>query len=103
MEKRKTEVYDDGYSGSDIVKRLTAAASALLLCGSLSACHRDKPDKGIMGDMVYYPPVSDSDVSPSDVSSDDELSLMGEEQYYPVEDDVSGDSYQGNMTVSDGE
>ena len=100
MEKRKTEVYDDGYSGSDIVKRLTAAASALLLCGSLSACHRDKPDKGIMGDMVYEPPVSDSDIS-----SDEGLTLDGEEQYFPVEGDIASRDYDGFMTVepSDGD
>ena len=92
MEKRKVEAYDDGYSSSDVVKRMTAVASALLLCGSLTACHhnRPEPDQNIMGNMVYEPPVSDSDISSSDISSDDGLSIMGEEQYFPVEDESSG-------------
>ena len=100
MEKRKVEAYDDGYSSSDVVKRMTAAASALLLCGSLTACHRNRPepDQKIMGNMVYEPPVSDSDVSPSDISSDDGLSIMGEEQYFPVVDESSGNDYDGFMT-----
>ena len=97
MEKRKIEAYDDGYSRSDVVKRLTAAASALLLCGSLTACHRvrPEPDDSVMGDMLYIP-----DVSESDISSEDELSVMGEEQYFPVEDDISSESYMGDMTVA---
>ena len=105
MEKRKVEAYDDGYSSSDVVKRMTAAASALLLCGSLTACHRNRPepDQKIMGNMVYEPPVSDSDVSPSDISSDDGLSIMGEEQYFPVEEESSGSDYDGNMTVAPSE
>ena len=105
MEKRKVEAYDDGYSSSDVVKRMTAAASALLLCGSLTACHRNRPepDQKIMGNMVYEPPVSDSDVSPSDTSSDDGLSIMGEEQYFPVEDESSGNDYDGFMTVEPSE
>lgn len=105
MEKRKIEMYDDGYSHSDMMKRLTAAASALLFCGSLTACRHNSPspDEKIMGNMVYEPPVSDSDVSPSDISSDDALSIMGEEQYFPVEDESSGNDYDGNMTVAPSE
>lgn len=97
MEKKKMEVYEDGYSGSDVVKRLTAAASALLLCGSLSACRREKPepDDTIMGEEQYFPAVSESDISHDDV-----LSLMGEEQYFPVEGNSSGKDYLGNMTVA---
>ena len=94
MEKRKIESYDDGYSHSDIVKRVTAAASALLLCGSLTACHRNSPDEKIMGNMVYQPSVSESDIS-----SDDDFSLDGVERYYPVEDDSSSESYMGDLTI----
>lgn len=107
MDKKKIETYDDGYSRSDTVKRLTAATSALLLCGSLTACRHNvtPPPDSVMGDMVYYPPVSDSDVSQSDLSSEDELSIMGEEQYFPVEDVSSDNDYDGYMTVepSDGD
>ena len=100
MERRKVQSYDDGYSHSDIVKRVTAVASALLLCGSLTACHRNGPDNQIMGDMVYEPPVSDSDIS-----SDEGLTLDGEEQYFPVEGDIASRDYDGFMTVepSDGD
>lgn len=97
MEIRKIEYYDDGYSRSEIVKRVTAAASALLLCGSLTACHRNRPDpdEKIMGNMVYQPSVSESDYS-----SDDGVTYDGEERYYPVEDDISSEPYLGDMTVA---
>ena len=70
------------------VKRVAAAASALLLCGSLTACRhtRSEPDESVMGNMQYEPPVSGSDAS-----SEDMLTLDGEEQYFPVEGEDAGD------------
>jgi len=102
MKRRKIESYDEGYSRGNIVKRVAAGASALLLCGSLTACHRiqKEQDDTIMGNMVY----SADDYDP-DISSGDELTLDGEERYYPVEDDVSSESYTGDLSVesSDGD
>lgn len=96
MEKRKIESYDEGYSRGDIVKRVAVTASALLLCGSLTACHRLQKDQDdtVMGNMVYS--AGDYD---SDISSGDELTLDGEERYYPVEDDVSSESCMGDLSV----
>ena len=88
MEKKRIESYDDGYSRSNAVKRVAAAASALLLCGSLTACRHtgSDPDESVMGNMQYEPPVSGSDAS-----SEDMLTLDGEEQYFPVEGEDAGE------------
>lgn len=100
MEKRKIEKYEEGYSSGEVVKKLTAAASALLLCGGLTACHRSQPepDNSIMGEEQYLPAVSESDFS-----SDDALTLDGEERYYSVEKEMVNRDYLGNMTVEPSE
>ena len=95
MEKKKIELYDEGYSRRDIIRRIAAGASALLLCGSLTAC--GEPEKDIAGNMVVQ---IESD---SDVSSEDELGLMGEESYFPDGDEVESESVLGNISVDPAE
>ncbi len=93
MEKRKVKLYDDGYSGSDVLKKLTAAASALLLCGSLTACHHAKPepDNTIMGEEQYIPAVSESDISSQDKQGEEEIPARDYLGYMTVEQSDSGE------------
>ena len=100
MKKRKIKSYDDGYSRSRVVLKAAAAASALLLCGSLSACGEPEPDEDLMGEEIYLPSVSESDLASEDV-----LTLDGEERYVPVAGEISGEDDQAkrNAAPSDGE
>lgn len=83
MEKKKILSYSEGYSQSDILKKITAATSAVLLCGSLAACRKEEEPLTLMGEEEYLPDVSETDFS----APDETLSLMGEEEYFPLGED----------------
>ena len=91
MDKKKIDHYNEGYSRGDLVKRIAAGASALLLCGSLTAC--GEPEKNIAGNMTVRIESDDC------VSSEDELGLMGEEGYFPDGDEIESESVPVNISI----
>lgn len=95
MKLRKIGQYDAGYgetsSGGTLKKAVVATAAAAAMVGGLTGCF----PQTVSGDMEYQPPEYDGymtveSVSGSDVSSEEELSLAGEVEYFPAssEDDA---------------
>ena len=103
MEKRKVKLYDDGYSGSDVLKKLTAAASALLLCGSLTACHHAKPepDNTIMGEeqyISYVTNIASKTFAPEEIDSVD-VNAVYDGNYCTIDIEMkSGEWYELGFT-----
>lgn len=83
MKVKKVEIYDSGYSRTELLKKGSAAvAAALLMCGGLASCGME-----YAGDIQYIPDDYDDEISSDDVSSacesNEVLTLDGDVVYVP--------------------
>ncbi len=76
MKLTRSETYEPGYSREEILKKCVAAASAVLMCGSLASCGNT-----LSGDVEYDGNMSVSDISASDICPDDNQTYDGDMQY----------------------
>ena len=76
MKLTKSETYEAGYSREEILKKCAAAASAVLMCGSLASC-----GDTLSGDVEYAGNMSVQAVSASGIDTDDNQTFDGDLQY----------------------
>ena len=76
MKLTRSETYEAGYSREEILKKCAAAASAVLMCGSLASC-----GDTLSGDVEYDGNMTVQAVSASDTDTDDNQTYDGDLQY----------------------
>lgn len=76
MKLTRSETYEAGYSREEILKKCAAAASAVLMCGSLASC-----GDTLSGDVEYAGNMTVQAVSASDIDTDDNQTYDGDLQY----------------------
>lgn len=102
MNLRKVECYDAGYgeasSNGTLKKAVAATAAAAVMVGGLTGCF----PQSVSGNMEYQPPEYDGDIAvesvpESDPSSEEEWSIMGEEEYFPVASEEEALTLDGDV------